>query len=460
MVDRQTWPGGWYHPRTMHEAIFESMPVGILVTDREGRITLWNRAAEGMTGLLRDEVLGRTPEVLRKEICLEPEPVGAEVGAAEGGETSRCRIRTRAGADRVILRTSHPLFTVKGKVRGRVDTLTDITDVLHLREEVEALRGILRERDRFHDLIGRSGPMQAVYERIRLAADSNVTVNLRGESGTGKELVAAAIHYTGGRAAGSFVKVNCSALPETLLESELFGHAKGAFTGAVADRAGRFERADGGTLLIDEIGDMSPVVQLKLLRVLESKEFERLGETTPRRADVRIISASHQDLRALVGEGRFREDLFYRVNVFRIELPPLRERPEDVPLLAAHFLEKFREETGREVDGVAPDAMRLLVRHPWPGNVRELSNAIEHAFVTAKDGTIRPEDFPDEVRLGQSAPRPASSSIPARDAGRTAEAVRNALEAEQGNRERAASRLGISRVTLWKRMKQFGVTWP
>jgi transcriptional regulator with GAF, ATPase, and Fis domain len=281
-----------------------------------------------------------------------------------------------------------------------------------------------------------------------------VTLHLRGESGTGKELVAAAIHYTGSRAEKPFVKVNCSALPETLLESELFGHVKGAFTGALANKVGRFERADGGTLLIDEVGDMSPIVQLKLLRALETKEFERLGESTSTRVDVRIVTATHRDLRALVDEGKFREDLYYRVNVFRIEIPPLRERREDVPLLADHFRERFAEETGRRITGFSPNALRVLVAYRWPGNVRELENAVEHAFVTARGSRIGAEDLPDEVRS-----KPAPAPVRRGGAGER-QAIQDALERSGGHRERAAAELGISRVTLWKRMKRLGLTWP
>jgi PAS domain S-box-containing protein len=437
----------------MLEGVLESMPVGIVVTDPGGRITLFNRAAEEMTGFRREGVLGRRVEELAEEICLEPAEVPGEAADEDMGRT-RCRIRTREGEDRLILRTSRPLLDDEGRETGRIQTLTDVTEVVRLEEHVESLTGMLRERDRFHGLIGRSPEMQAAYERIRLAAESNVSVHIHGESGTGKELVAAAIHYTGPRARGPFVKVNCAALPETLLESELFGHAKGAFTGAIAKKIGRFERANGGTLLIDEVGDMSPVVQLKLLRVLETKEFERLGETTPIRVDVRILSASHRDLRALVREGRFREDLFYRVSVFPVELPPLRARKEDLPLLVEHFVAKFREETGRPIAEVSPEALRLLMAHDWPGNVRELQNAIEHGFVTARGRTIRPADLPPEI-VGGSPRTPRARSAPD-----DREAILAALRAEDGHRERAATRLGISRITLWKRMKKLGVRWP
>jgi len=424
------------------------MPVGIIVTDATGRIRLFNSAAEAMTGFDRDDVLDRTVDDLQREICMEAIPVPG--GTAEEDEPGRthCRIRTRAGEDRQILRTT---ILFPGEPGGVIETLTDVTDVAALREQVENLRGILGDRDRFHGMIGRSARMAAAFERIRLAADSNATVHIRGESGTGKELAAAAIHFSGPRAAHPFVKVNCAALPETLLESELFGHAKGAFTGALAKKIGRFEKADGGTLLIDELGDMSPVVQLKLIRVLETREFERLGETEPIRVDVRIVSASHRDLKALVREGRFREDLYYRVNVFPIELPALRDRREDVPLLVAHFLLKFREETGRPIREVSPEAMRLLLAHSWPGNVRELANAIEHGFVTARGHAILPADLPDELR-GASA-----RDLPPGD---EREMLIEALREEKGHRERAAARLGVSRVTLWKRMKKHGVTWP
>ena len=430
----------------MLERVLESMPVGIIVTDVEGRIRLFNRAAEKMTGFDRGDVVSRTVEDLQREICMEEMPVAPGEGESEG--RARCRIRTRDGEDRQILRTSIPF---PGEPGGQIETLTDVTDVVVLREQMDNLRGILGDRDRFHGMIGRSAPMLAVFDRIRLAADSNATVHLNGDSGTGKELAAAAIHFSGARAERPFVKVNCSALPETLLESELFGHAKGAFTGAIANKLGRFERADGGTLLIDEVGDMSPVVQLKLLRVLETREFERLGETEPIRVDVRIVSASHRDLKALVAEGRFREDLYYRVNVFPIRIPALRDRREDLPLLVDHFLEKFREETRRPIREVSPEAMRRILAHSWPGNVRELANAIEHAFVTARGRAILPDDLPDTLQVAR--PR----EVPTGD---ERDMVVEALRTEEGHRERAAARLGVSRVTLWKRMKKHDVRWP
>jgi PAS domain S-box-containing protein len=436
------------------ETVLESMPVGVLTTDLTGRITLWNRAAEEMTGLLREEVLGQTPAILREKLCLEPQDLDDDPAAPSEGERSRCRIRTRDGRDRQVLRTVHPLEDEGGGRTGWIQTLTDVTALVELREQVEDLRGIFRRRDRFQGLIGRSEPMQEVYERIRLAADSNVSLHVRGESGTGKELVAAAVHFTGPRAGNPFVRVNCSALPETLLESELFGHARGAFTGAVASKVGRFGRADGGTLFIDEIGDMSPVVQLKLLRVLETKEFERLGDSRSTRVDVRIVTATHRDLRTLVSRGRFREDLYYRVNVFGIDLPPLRERREDIPLLAEHFRERFAKETGKGIREIAPDALRALMTHRWPGNVRELENAIEHAFVTARGRAIRVSDLPGEVRESRrSGPPPSDPLDPRKE-------ILRALEQEDGHRERAAARLGVSRVTLWKRMKKLGVLWP
>jgi transcriptional regulator with GAF, ATPase, and Fis domain len=320
--------------------------------------------------------------------------------------------------------------------------------------------------------------MREVFGLIEMAAASPVTVLVQGETGTGKELVAKAIHYQSARRDGPLVSVNCSALTESLLESELFGHVRGAFTGAVGDRPGRFELASGGSLFLDEVGEIPPLVQVKLLRVLQERTIERVGESRPRNVDVRLIAATHRDLRTLVREGAFREDLFYRLKVFPIQLPPLRERKEDIPLLVARFIERFRETTGKRVSGLSPDATRIVMDYCWPGNVRELENAIEHAFVTCPGGAIGPFDLPIEIRRvelkrqlcgdASGAPTPgpsAQENAPAREPASvvrrkrpvTRQELLEALEASGWNKAEAGRRLGITRTSVWRRMKALDI---
>ncbi len=322
-----------------------------------------------------------------------------------------------------------------------------------LAREVSFLRKELTKQYRFHDLVSKSPKMQQVFEFARTVAKSNSNILILGESGTGKELLARAIHNESPRANGPFVAVSCVALPETLLESELFGHEKGAFTDAISQKKGKFELAHGGTLFLDEIGDISPKLQLALLRVLEEREFTRVGGTQPIRVDVRIIAATNRDLKRAVDEGHFRDDLYYRLNVISIKIPPLRERKEDIPLLAQHFVEKFNIELGKRVERISEEAMKKLMAYHWPGNVRELENVIERAMVITKGSVIRPE----EIQL------PTEETPPAED--KSLRAVERAhilrvLEENNWNVQRSAQILGIDRVTLYNKMKRYGIKRP
>jgi DNA-binding NtrC family response regulator len=319
-------------------------------------------------------------------------------------------------------------------------------------EENLSLRQKLEDRYRFENIIAKSSKMQRVIEVIKVVAKSNATVLITGESGTGKELVARAIHSQSHRRNKPFVAVSCAALPESLLESELFGHEKGSFTGAYAQKKGKFEFANGGTLFLDEIGEMSANIQVHLLRVLEEKEFTRVGGNEPIKGDVRVISATNKDLRKAIEKQEFREDLYYRLNVVNIELPPLRERKEDIPLLAAHFLNKFASENRKEVTGFSPDAMEFLLDYDWPGNVRELENAIERAVILAKDSLIAIADFPQEnLSLAYSTtPRKNLKEVEKTH-------VLNVLRETGGNYSEAARILGISRMTLYNKAKEYGL---
>jgi two-component system NtrC family response regulator/two-component system response regulator HydG len=323
--------------------------------------------------------------------------------------------------------------------------------------EAKNLRERLASKYRFENLVGESAQMVTAFKTIQQVAPSSASVLLLGESGTGKELFAQALHQNSPRRNKPFVKVACAALPETLLESELFGHEKGAFTGALYTRAGRFEMADGGTLFLDEIGDISQTVQVKLLRFLEQREFERVGGNRTFKVDVRIVSATHRDLEKKLEDGSFREDLYYRLNVIEIQVPPLRERPGDIPILAHHFLRKYAEANGKDVRGLSDEALALLLRQSWPGNVRELENAIERAVVLTGERTLTAAHFPTLRRLAD-APSPAASGV--RIPGSTfeeieREAILRTLEAVDGSTSRAAAMLGISPRKIQYKVKEY-----
>jgi DNA-binding NtrC family response regulator len=328
-----------------------------------------------------------------------------------------------------------------------------------LREETQLLRDRLDHKYSLDNLVGESPDMLAAFKTVRQVASSGSSVLLTGESGTGKELFAQALHQNSPRRSRPFVKVACAALPETLLESELFGHEKGAFTGALFTRAGRFEIANGGTLFLDEIGDISPTVQVKLLRFLEEREFERVGGNKTYKVDVRIVCATHRDLQKRIEEGGFREDLYYRLNVIQVHIPPLRERGNDIALLAHHFLHKYAEANGKDVRGLADDALRMLLRHPWPGNVRELENAIERAVVLADTPVLNESHFPTLRRAEASAasgagfPRVRIPGSSLADLER--EAILRTLEAVSGSTSRAAAMLGISPRKIQYKLKEY-----
>jgi DNA-binding NtrC family response regulator len=353
---------------------------------------------------------------------------------------------------------------------GAADYLTkplNLDDLLHrvhrVRErqrlvtENRELREALAERHRVEGIIGDSGRMQEVLSLVRRVAPSDATVLIRGESGTGKELIARALHYASPRAAGPLVKVNCAALAESLLEAELFGHEKGAFTGAVASRKGRFELADGGSIFLDEIGDLPPHLQVKLLRVLQEREFERVGSSRPIKVDVRLLAATHRDLEALVREGRFREDLYYRINVVTIVLPPLRERREDLPPLIEHFLRAFAGKNGKSVRGLTREARDALLRYDYPGNIRELENLIERAVVLTRDDVIGVEDLPLTLETPASGPGNEAGLVAAVE-GLERRMIREALAKADGTQTRAAELLGISERVLRYKLKKYGLS--
>ena len=334
--------------------------------------------------------------------------------------------------------------------------VTRIIKVRRLERENEILRRRLSGRWRFHDLLSKNPRMQELFGLVKEVSSLRSTVLITGESGTGKELVARAIHFSGGRADGPFVGVSCAALPETLLESELFGHEKGSFTGATERRKGKFEAAEKGTLFLDEIGDISPKVQVDLLRVLQERRFFRVGGNEEVSVDVRVVAATNVDLHEAVRQGRFRDDLYYRLNVVAIHLPPLRERPEDVPLLARSFLERLSHELGKEAEDLSEGALKALLAHRWPGNVRELENAVERALVTAKGRVLTEEDFAFLRPVAEAAPGwSVPTHLPLSEVERAVIAA--TLKRNEGNVKETAAVLGIDRSTLYDKLKRYGI---
>jgi len=444
------------------QTVVQTMLDGLMIVDPDGVILSINNAFERLTGYRKDELIGRSCEVLDCDACFGARAGGGDLHCAlfkEGEVKNRkCVLRRKDGRPLHALKNAAVLKDRDGIIVGGVETLADCTDLVAKEEVISTLRRELSIEDSFEGMIGRSMAMQQVFDLIRSAARSDAPVIIYGESGTGKELVAAAIHRLGPRYRGPFIKVNCAALNESLLESELFGHVRGAFTGADQTRVGRFEAANFGDIFLDEIGDIPLSTQIKLLRVLQEKEIEKVGDHRPVSVDVRIISATNKDLARHMKEGSFREDLYYRIGVIPVHLPPLRERREDIPLLVDAFLKRVRLKTRKSIDGIHKKALEQLIQYDWPGNVRELINVIEYAFVLCHDNEIRSEHLP--VPLGG---RPGSlhrKQPPAKPRGSAGERemLLRALKQTGGNRSEAARRLGISRVTLWKRMKALDIT--
>ena len=446
--------------------IIDSMAEGVFTMDRDGFITSWNPAMEIITGYSADEAIGKTCEVMQFNRCYRKTCPSNHLECGifkHGGAVAKeCVLRHKNGHDIPVIKNARVVKNEDGSVVGVVETLTDLTELKKARHEAEEATRRLGELHQLDNIIGKSAAMQNLFTAIQAAAASNATVLVQGESGTGKELVAGAIHYRSAQSAQPFVTVNCSALSETLLESELFGHVRGAFTGAMRDRKGRFEEAHGGTVFLDEIGELSPYIQVKLLRVLQEREIERVGESIRRPIDIRVIAATHKNLGQLVREGDFREDLFYRLKVFPISIPPLRDRREDIPLLAGHFIDIQNHKTGKQIQDIDRAAMQVLMAHHWPGNVRELENAIEHAFVLCRNNIVELADLPLELL------QPADAVVECLEA---SSAVNPTLSRRKLNREdllqlldecnwnkaEAARRIGISRTAVWKYMKKWQI---
>ncbi|RLB43555.1 MAG: sigma-54-dependent Fis family transcriptional regulator [Deltaproteobacteria bacterium] len=446
---------------TYWETVVETIQDGIMIVDKKGTIVSVNSALEKIVGYDNSELVGSPCTILNCDLCEIARDTTTDhwcrLFRTGSVNMRKCVVQRKDGSFVHVIKNAALLKDNDGKVIGAVETITDITELVVKDFQIEAYKRELRAEDGFHGILGASAQMRKVFDLIENAAQSDAPVLILGESGSGKELVARAIHEIGPRKDKPYVKVNCAALNESLLESELFGHVKGAFTGAYRSRQGRFEAASGGDIFLDEIGDLPLSTQVKLLRVLEEKVIERVGDNRPIPVDVRIITATNRDLQDLVSKGAFRQDLFFRINVIPIHLPPLRERREDIPILAEAFFNHIRLKTGREITGITKEAMLLLINYPWPGNVRELKSAFEYAFVACQENLIQPYHFPPHIYNGEIPKRKSDKMFSLNKDKLKKQELIKALKQAKGNQSEAARILGVSRVTIWNRMKRYGI---
>ncbi len=444
----------------LQEIVLDSLADGVFTVDRRLRITSFNRSAEEITGFSAAEAIGAPCcDVFRAGICNEDCPLKRALRTGRPVRNFEIDILTRQGRRQTISVSTAPLLDRQGRFLGGVESFRDLAAVKSFEPEVS-------QKYTFQDIISQNPKMLQIFQTLPNIAESDATVLLLGRSGTGKELFANAIHNLSPRSGGPMITVNCGALSETLLESELFGHVKGAFTDAKNDRVGRFQAAEGGTIFLDEIGDTPMPVQVKLLRVLENRELQPLGSEETRKVDVRVVAATHRDLGALVSEGLFREDLFYRLNVILIHIPDLEERREDIPLFVEHFINKLNQRMGHKISSITEEAMEVLLTTPFPGNVRELENAVEHAFIISSGPEIRVQDLPAALRNDDRPPpvtprplRPRRQQGEARFQGER-DRLMAVLARNYWRVPRAAQELGVHRTTLWRQMKRLKIEKP
>jgi len=433
--------------------ILDSIADGVFTVDQQGRITSFNKAAERITGFSKEEAVGQyCHEIFRSNLCFEACALKHTAETTETIVNLEVNILNRDNKEIPISISTAVVRDDSGNVVGAVETFRDLSLIKELHKEIS-------KQYSFQDILGRSKAMLDLFQILPDISQSNATVLLEGESGTGKELFAAAIHNLSSRKKQALIKVNCAALPETLLESELFGYKRGAFTDAKRDKPGRFRQAHGGTIFLDEIGDMSKGTQVKLLRILEQKEYEPLGSTKTEKVDVRIIAATNRDLMEMMHRREFREDLFFRLNVIRLSIPPLRKRREDIPLLLDHFIERINLKQSKQIKKLSRSALKILLNYNFPGNVRELENIIEHAIILAKGIEIQPRNLPSYLSSKQIEP-PVRTKISEEQDLAVLEKVErdliaSALERNGGNTAAAAKELGIHRTTLWRKMKRY-----
>lgn len=435
------------------ENIFHGVSEGVFTVDNEWNIKSFNRSAEKITGYSREEAKGKKCwEIFNSSVCRNGCPMETTLKSNKEMLNNEFTIKKKNGNTIPIRVNSQPFINAEGENIGGIEIFRDIS-------EIKVLTKHLEDRYSFENIIGNSKAMQNIYTLLEHVSQTDSTVLITGESGTGKELIARAIHVNSDRKPQPFMAVNCSAFVETLLESELFGHERGAFTGAIKTKPGRFELAQNGTLFLDEIGDLAPQVQVKLLRVLETRQFERVGGTKPIYMNTRIIVATNKDLKKEIENKRFREDLFYRINVVNIHLSPLRERIEDLPLLIEYFLQKFRKKFKKKIKYISPDAFEILNRYNWPGNIRELENVLEHVFVLCSQETINADSLPDWLIQNIDLKEPGKGDIINKEKIKEAEKlhIQSILNKYSGDRHKVAEALGIDKSTLWRKMKKFGL---
>lgn len=457
--------------------IVNTMTEGLMLVGPDGTIVMVNDAFSELTGYRADEIIGKPCTMLECDACEGPLQASAKRWCKlfEEGQVIKCRchLLKKDGSYVSALKNASVLMDDSGVHLGAVEILTDLSELDRLDQKVEQLSRQLDDDGNFQGMIGKSSVMQNIIHIIEKAANSEAPVIVYGESGTGKELAARAIHQLGRRKDGPFIQFNCAALNEALLESELFGHIKGAFTGAYRHRPGRFEAANGGDIFLDEIGDIPMSIQVKLLRVLETKQFEHVGDDRPVSADVRIITATNKNLEDLIARKKFREDLYFRINVFPIHLAPLRERSEDIPLLVDGFIRKLQAKTAKRITGLTPAAMERFMMYRWPGNIRELRSALEFAFVIADKGLIDLDQLPPKISrpealssaAGAYSPQPAEAAHLIHQSAFSASPAEpeekrllvEALRQTKGNQTQAARILGVNRVTVWNRMKKYRI---
>jgi len=430
--------------------ILDSIREGVFTVDMDWRITYFNRAAEEITGIRRQKAVGRQcRDILRADVCETNCTLAATMKTGKPIMNKAVHIIDAQGKRRAVAISTALLKDSSGKIIGGVETFRDTSTVEELRKEIEG-------RYRCEDIISQSHKMQSLFAILPNIAQSNTTVLIEGESGTGKELFARAIHSISSRKNKPFIAINCGALPDTLLESELFGYKAGAFTDAKKDKPGRFALAEGGTIFLDEIGDVSAAVQVKLLRVLQEKTYEPVGGVSTVKADVRIITASNKKLDQLVKKGKFREDLYYRINVMKLELPPLRDRKEDIPLLVEHFISRFNRLHNKNICCVTNEVTTCLLAYDYPGNVRELENMIEHCFVLCAGEIIEAKHLPASVRPAVKTDK-IESSQPATIKQMELILITQALRRNNGNKTATAKELGIDKSTLFRKMKTYDI---
>ena len=438
-------------PQCDHRELLEALPEGVFTINTRWRIASFNRTAEKITGYRREDVIGRHCwEIFRSDLCELGCPLKTALETGQTCTDQDVRILMEGGARQTILVNTGVLRDSSGAVSGAVETFRPLTGETLITKSTE-------DRPNFAEIIGRSEAMQRLFSMLPDVAASEANVLICGESGTGKELIAQTIHRHSPRNRSPFVAVNCAALAESLLESELFGHEKAAFTGATNSKPGRFELAKGGTIFFDEIGELKPELQIKLLRVLEQREFERVGGTRSIPMEARIISATNRDLKQALLNGSFREDFYYRLRTVPINIPPLRERMEDIPMLVDYFISHLNKRYKKEVNSVDPRVMQFFREYHWPGNVRELERTLEHAYVFVKGRIILPKDLPATEEFSQVADLP-HNGFHLNGNNQSRETIIWALSKSGGKRDKASRLLGMSRTTLWRRMKELGLT--